>query len=131
MNAASPKRVLVVDDEPNILLSLEYLMRREGHAVRVARDGDEALASIRSDPPDLVVLDVMMPGKTGFEVCQAVRADEALNRVRILLLSAKGRDTDMAKGLAVGADAYLTKPFATQELAAQVRRMLDAPRPAP
>jgi DNA-binding response OmpR family regulator len=128
----SPKlsRVLVVDDEPNILLSLEYLMKREGHDVSVARNGEDALAAIRHAPPDLVLLDVMMPGKSGFDVCQAVRADESLNGVRILLLSAKGRDTDVAKGLAVGADAYLTKPFATRELAARVREMLAVPRSA-
>jgi DNA-binding response OmpR family regulator len=103
-------------------------MRREGHTVSVARDGLETLAAIRRDRPDLVLLDVMMPGKSGFEVCQEVRADESLQGVRILMLTAKGRDTDVAKGLAVGADAYLTKPFATQELAAQVRRMLAGPR---
>jgi DNA-binding response OmpR family regulator len=122
--------VLVVDDEPNILISLEYLMKREGHAVSVARNGDEALDKIRTERPDLVLLDVMMPGKSGFDVCQGVRADEALAGVRILLLSAKGRDTDVAKGLAVGADAYITKPFATQELAARVRELLAAPRVA-
>lgn len=121
-------RVLVADDEPNILISLEYLMQREGYAVSVARDGHEALEAIRRDRPDLVLLDVMMPGRSGFEVCQAVRADDALQGVRILMLTAKGRDTDVAKGLAVGADAYLTKPFGTQDLAAQVRRLLAEPR---
>lgn len=121
-------RVLVADDEPNILISLEYLMKREGYAVSVARDGNEALEAIRRDRPDLVLLDVMMPGRSGFDVCQEVRADESLRGVRILMLTAKGRDTDLAKGLAVGADAYQTKPFATQELAAQVRRMLAVPR---
>jgi DNA-binding response OmpR family regulator len=128
--ARSASRVLVADDEPNILISLEFLMKREGHQVSVARDGHEALAAIQRDKPDLVLLDVMMPGKTGFDVCQAVRADEALADVRILMLTAKGRDTDVAKGLALGADAYMTKPFATQELAAQVRRMLAEPRQA-
>jgi DNA-binding response OmpR family regulator len=129
-DTASPRaaRVLVADDEPNILISLEFLMKREGHTVTVARDGVEALAAIQRDKPDLVLLDVMMPGKTGFDVCQAVRADEGLRDVRILMLTAKGRDTDVAKGLALGADAYMTKPFATQELAARVRQMLGAPR---
>jgi DNA-binding response OmpR family regulator len=118
------KKVLIADDEPNILISLEFLMQREGHAVSVARDGDEALAAIRQERPDLVLLDVMMPGKSGFDVCQAVRADPDLAGVRILMLTAKGRDTDLAKGTALGADAYLTKPFSTQELAARVRELL-------
>jgi DNA-binding response OmpR family regulator len=118
------KRVLVADDEPNILISLEYLMRREGWQVLVARDGEEALEAIRAHRPDLVLLDVMMPRRTGFEVCQAVRADEALAGTRILLLTAKGRDTDVAMGLGLGADAYMTKPFSTRELADKVREML-------
>jgi DNA-binding response OmpR family regulator len=118
------KKVLIADDEPNILISLEFLMQREGHAVSVARDGDEALAAIRRDRPNLVLLDVMMPGKSGFDVCQAVRADPDLAGVKILMLTAKGRDTDLAKGTALGADAYVTKPFSTQELAARVRELL-------
>jgi DNA-binding response OmpR family regulator len=117
-------KVLIADDEPNILISLEFLMKREGHTVLLARDGDEALALIRSERPALVLLDVMMPGKSGFEVCQAVRADEALAGVKILMLTAKGRDTDVAQGLGVGADGYMTKPFSTKDLAARVRQML-------
>ena len=117
-------KVLIADDEPNILISLEFLMKREGHQVLLARDGDEALALIRSERPALVLLDVMMPRKSGFEVCQAVRADEALAGTKILLLTAKGRDTDVAQGLGVGADGYMTKPFSTKELAARVRTML-------
>jgi DNA-binding response OmpR family regulator len=116
--------VLIADDEPNILVTLEFLMLREGHRVLLARDGDEALAQLRAHRPDLVLLDVMMPGKTGFEVCQALRADEALAHTRVLLLTAKGRDTDVAQGLGVGADAYVTKPFSTRELAARVRELL-------
>ena len=118
------KRVLIADDEPNIVISLEFLMKREGHAVSVARDGPAALEAIRSGRPDLVLLDVMMPGLSGFEVCQAVRGDEALAGVKILMLSAKGRDTDIAKGQALGADAYMTKPFSTKELAEKVRELL-------
>jgi DNA-binding response OmpR family regulator len=119
-------KVLVADDEPNILISLEFLMKREGHQVSVARDGHQALEAIRRDKPDLVLLDVMMPGKSGFEVCQAVRADESLAGVKILMLTAKGRDTDVAQGLAMGADGYMTKPFSTKDLAARVRDMLGA-----
>ena len=120
------KKVLIADDEANIVISLEFLMKREGHAVSIARDGPSALAAIRQDPPDLVLLDVMMPGLSGFEVCQAVRADESLASVKILMLSAKGRDTDIAKGQAMGADAYMTKPFSTRELADKVREMLGS-----
>ena len=118
------KHVLIADDEPNIVISLEFLMKREGHRVSIARDGDAALQAIRAERPDLVLLDVMMPGKSGFEVCQAVRADESLAAVKILMLSAKGRETDVAKGTALGADAYMTKPFSTRELAEKVRAML-------
>ena len=120
------KHVLIADDEPNIVISLEFLMKREGHRVSIARDGDAALAAIRAERPDLVLLDVMMPGKSGFEVCQAVRSDESLAGLKILMLSAKGRDTDLAKGSALGADAYMTKPFSTRELADKVREMLGA-----
>ncbi len=118
-------KILIADDEPNILISLEFLMKREGYEVSVARDGIEALAAIVATRPDLVLLDVMMPGKTGFEVCQEVRAQDALRDIRILMLTAKGRDTDVAKGLALGADAYVTKPFSTRELVQKVRSMLE------
>lgn len=119
-------KILIADDEPNILISLEYLMQREGFTVSVARDGLQAIAAIERDPPDLVLLDVMMPGKTGLEVCQHVRAQDSLRGVRIIMLTAKGRETDVAKGLALGADAYVTKPFSTRELVAQVRQLLQA-----
>ena len=118
------KHVLIADDEANIVISLEFLMQREGYRVTIARDGDAALEAIRRERPDLVLLDVMMPGKSGFEVCAAVRADETLAAVKILMLSAKGRDTDLAKGSALGADAYMTKPFSTRELADKVRDLL-------
>ena len=116
---------LIADDEPNIVVSLEYLMKREGHAVLVARDGDEALSAIRRERPALVLLDVMMPGKTGFEVCDLVRADATLAATKIVLLTAKGRDTDIAKGLAIGATDYITKPFSTRDLAQRVRELLE------
>ena len=124
MSETAKRKVLIADDEPNIVVSLEFLMKREGHQVSVARDGAAALEAIRRDKPDLVLLDVMMPRLTGFEVCQSVRADESLAGVKILMLTAKGRDTDLAQGLGVGADAYMTKPFSTKELAAKVRQML-------
>ena len=117
-------KILVADDEPNIVISLEYLLKREGYTVVIARDGEEALQTIRREQPDLVLLDVMMPKKTGFEVCQEVRADDALQNTKILMLTAKGRDTDVAKGTALDADAYMTKPFATRDLVQKVAQML-------
>ena len=119
-------KILIADDEPNILISLEYLMKREGFEVHLARDGQEALAALQRERPRLVLLDVMMPHLSGFEVCQALRADEALKDTLVLMLTAKGRDTDVAKGLGVGADAYMTKPFSTKELVQKVRSLLDA-----
>ena len=116
--------VLVVDDEPNIRLSLEFLMRKAGFAVRSAADGEEALAAISEDPPDLVLLDVTMPRKSGYEVCEAVRADPALAGVRILMLTARGRDIEREKGLAMGADDYVTKPFSTQDVLARAKALL-------
>lgn len=121
------RKILVADDEPNIVISLEYLMKREGYTVLVARDGQEALDLIARERPDLVLLDVMMPRKSGFEVCQAVRASEDLQATKILMLTAKGRDIDAAKGLALGADAYMIKPFSTRELVQKVAKMLGAP----
>lgn len=117
-------RVLIADDEPNIVVSLEFMLKREGYEVLVARDGTEALEAIRGQRPELVLLDAMMPGLSGFDVCQAVRADPGLRGTRILMLTAKGRETDMARGLGVGADAYVTKPFSTRELMQKVRDML-------
>lgn len=117
-------KILVADDEPNIVISLEYLLKREGYTVVIARDGEEALAMIRREQPDLVLLDVMMPKKTGFEVCQEVRTDDSLQHIRILMLTAKGRDTDVAKGMALGADAYMTKPFSTRDLVQKVAELL-------
>lgn len=117
-------KILIADDEPNILISLEFLMKREGYEVVVARDGHEALQAIERERPALVLLDVMMPVKTGFDVCHEVRASESLRETLILMLTAKGRDTDVAKGLALGANAYMTKPFSTKELVQKVREML-------
>ena len=117
-------KVLIADDEPNIVISLEFMMKREGYQVSVARDGAEALAAIRRDRPALVLLDGMMPGMSGFEVCEAVRADPDLAGTRIVMLTAKGRDTDVARGMGAGADAYVIKPFSTQELVQRVRELL-------
>ena len=116
--------ILIADDEENIVVSLEFMMKREGYRVSVARDGRQALESIVRDPPDLVLLDAMMPGMSGFDVCQVVRANDELRATKILMLTAKGRDTDLARGSGVGVDAYVTKPFSTKELAQKVRELL-------
>jgi DNA-binding response OmpR family regulator len=117
-------KVLIVDDEPNIVLSLEFLMKQQGYETRVARDGEEALAEVERFRPDLVLLDVMLPRRDGFEVCQRLRAD-GWSDLRILMLTAKGRDVEIEKGLALGADGYVTKPFSTAELVARVADMLE------
>jgi two-component system alkaline phosphatase synthesis response regulator PhoP len=119
------KTILVADDEPNIVISLEYLLKREGYTVVVAHNGQEALDAMAAQRPDLVLLDVMMPVKTGFEVCQEVRASDALKHTKILMLTAKGRDTDMVKGLALGANGYMTKPFSTHDLVQKVADLLS------
>jgi DNA-binding response OmpR family regulator len=118
-----PRKVLIVDDEPNIVTSLKFLMRKSGFETSVARDGDEALTEVERFRPDLVLLDVMMPKRDGFEVCQRLRASGE-TQLKIILLTAKGRETEVAKGLAVGADAYVTKPFSTRDLVDQVNRLL-------
>jgi DNA-binding response OmpR family regulator len=124
-----PKSILVVDDEPNIVLSLEFLMGKEGYLVRTARDGEEALEAIRESPPDLVLLDVMMPRLDGFEVCQTIRANPEWKDMRIVILTAKGREVDQEKGLALGADDYITKPFSTRGLMEKVRKTLGEDSP--
>jgi len=117
--------LVIADDEPNILISLEFLFKRAGYRVVLARDGQEAQDAIVRERPALAMLDVMMPRKSGLEVCQAVRADDSLAAVKIVMLTAKGRDTDVAKGIALGANAYVVKPFSTKDLLAQVQQMLE------
>jgi len=117
-------KILVVDDEPNIVLSLEFLMKQAGFQVRTASDGEAALAAIAAEQPDLMLLDVMMPRKNGYEVCQAVRANPDWKGIRIIMLTAKGREVEREKGMALGADDYITKPFSTQEVVDRVRELL-------
>ena len=117
--------ILIADDEPNIVLSLEFLLEDAGYRVRIARDGQEAIDAVAAEPPDLILLDVMLPRLSGFDVCQRIRANPAWRGIRVVMLSAKGREVEVHKGLAVGADAYVTKPFAIQELLAEVARQLQ------
>lgn len=122
---SNKKKVLIADDEPNIVTSLEYLMLRSGYEVRIARDGDEVLALVESFRPDIVLLDVMMPRRNGYEVCQKMRERLDWGQIRIVMLSAKGREAEVTKGLSLGADAYVTKPFSNQELIATIGALLD------
>ncbi len=118
------RSVLVVDDEPNIVLSLEFLIKQAGYEVRIARDGDAALKAIEERLPDLVLLDVMMPKRDGFDVCETIRANPVWKEIPIIMLTAKGRDSEREKGLALGADAYITKPFSTRDALDQIRQFL-------
>jgi len=119
------RRVLIVDDEPNIVTSLEFLMRLGEYEVRVAGNGDEALRLVESFVPDVVLLDVMMPQRSGFEVCRKIRQNPELSGVKIVMLTARGRDAERDRGLSLGANAYVTKPFSTKELMSTVRDLLD------
>jgi len=120
-----PARVLIVDDEANIVISLEFLMVQAGYAVAVARNGNEAIEQIERFRPDLVLLDVMLPGINGFDILQRVRQQPEHKDLVIIMLTAKGREVEVTKGLALGADAYITKPFSTRDLLAEVRRHVD------
>jgi len=117
-------KVLIADDEPSIVTSLEFLMRGCDYEVRVARDGEEALRMAQEFRPDVLLLDVMMPLCDGFEVCRRLRGDPATRGVRILMLTAHGRGAEMQRGLALGADAYITKPFSNKDLVAKVQGLL-------
>lgn len=120
------KQVLIADDEPNIAAALEYLLQRSGYDVSIARNGDEALQLIEQNRPDLVLLDVMMPMRSGYEVCQVMRAREDWRHIKIVVLTAKGREADANKGMALGADLYITKPFSNRDLIAKINDLLGA-----
>ncbi len=119
------KRILIVDDEVNIVISLEFLLEQAGYYVRVAHNGQEGLEKIATFEPDLVLLDVMMPRLNGFDVCQKVRENSDWSHIKIIMLTAKGREAEITKGLALGANAYITKPFSTRELLTAVKHILE------
>jgi DNA-binding response OmpR family regulator len=125
---SSPATILIVDDEPNIILSLQFLLTKAGYTVRTARDGEQALAEIAREQPDLVLLDVMMPKLDGFSVCQKIRSNADWSRVRVILLTARGRDVEREKGLQLGADDYITKPFSTKDAIDRVASVLGKGR---
>ena len=118
------KKILIADDEPNIVAALEFLLQRSGYEVHVAPNGDEALKLVEATHPDLVLLDVMMPQKSGYEVCMRIRERADWRHIKIIMLSAKGRDAEVSKGLSMGADIYVTKPFSTRELMDRIRDLL-------
>jgi DNA-binding response OmpR family regulator len=121
-----PKKVLIADDEENIVTALEFLLQRRGYETRVAKNGDEALSEVESFAPDLVLLDIMMPRKSGYEVCQRMRSRPDWRHIKIIMLSAKGRDVEVSKGVSLGADLYITKPFSNTELVAKIDGLLAA-----
>ena len=118
------KKILIVDDEVNIVISMEFLIKQAGYELQIARDGEEALEKVASFKPDLILLDVMMPKINGFEVCRRVRANSEWQEIKIIMLTAKGREVEVTKGLALGADTYVIKPFSTKELMSEVKRIL-------
>lgn len=120
------RKVLIVDDEPNIVTALEFLFRRSGYEVQMAANGAEALERVDAWRPDVVLLDVMMPVRSGYEVCQKLRERPDLAPVKIVMLSAKGSEAEVNKGLSLGADLYITKPFSTQELVSTINRLFEA-----
>jgi DNA-binding response OmpR family regulator len=119
------RKVLIADDEPSIVAAVEFLLQRHGYDVFVARDGEEALRLIEAAHPDLVLLDVMMPQKSGYEVCARIRERADWRDIKIIMLSARGRDAEVSRGLAAGADVYVIKPFSTRELMAKIKELLD------
>jgi DNA-binding response OmpR family regulator len=121
-----PKKVLTADDEENIVTALEFLLQRRGYETRVAKNGDEALSAVETFAPDLVLLDIMMPRKSGYEVCQRMRERPEWRHIKIIMLSAKGRDVEVSKGVSLGADLYITKPFSNTELVSKIDGLLAA-----
>ena len=119
------KEILIVDDEPNVVVPIQFLMEQQGYRVMIAERGEDALDLIYQYKPDLVILDIMLPGIDGYEVCEIVRLNPNYRDVKIIFLTAKGREVEIAKGLTLGADAYITKPYSNAELVAKVKELLE------
>jgi DNA-binding response OmpR family regulator len=120
-----PKEILIVDDETSIVIPIQFLMEQQGYSVLVAENGEDALDAIYKYKPDLILLDIMLPRIDGYEVCEIVRLNPDYRDIKIIFLTAKGREVEIAKGLALGADAYITKPFSNTELVAKVKALLN------
>jgi len=119
------KKILIADDEPNIVAAIEFLLQQSGYQVQIASNGEEALRLVETGAPDLVLLDVMMPVRSGYEVCARIRERADLRHIKVVMLSAKGREAEVNKGLAMGADLYVTKPFSTRDLMAKIKGLLE------
>lgn len=118
------KKILIVDDEPNIIMSLEYTFRKNNFEVFIARDGQEALDILETNFPDVIILDIMMPMVDGFATLEQIRKDDNLQHTKVMFLSAKNKESDIEKGLALGADAYMTKPFSIKKVVEKVEELL-------
>ncbi len=123
------KTILIADDESNIIAAIEFLLQQDGHEVLTAQNGEQALRLVEARIPDLVLLDVMMPLKSGYEVCKHIRERADWRHIKIVMLSAKGREAEVSKGVSMGADLYVTKPFSTRELMANIKGLLDRRSP--
>ncbi|AXE18513.1 response regulator [Runella rosea] len=116
-------KIVIVDDEPNILMSLEFLMKKEGYKVFIARDGEEAVDIVRTEIPDVVLLDIMMPKVDGYEVCRFIKSSPEYQHAKVIFMSSKSRETDLQKGYDLGADLYIPKPFSTRDMVAKVNAL--------
>ncbi len=125
MSQSIPKKILIVDDEPNIIVPLEFLMEQNNYDVRVAETGEQALEIISVYIPDLILLDIMLPGIDGYEVCQKIRKNPKLNHIKIIFISAMARSIDVAKGMGMTADEYITKPFSTADVVKKTKELLE------
>ncbi len=125
--AMEGKKVLLVEDEDNIALALEHLIARQGYTLKRIADGTRAMEAIVKDHPDLVVLDVMLPGSSGYEICQSIRRDARLANIKVLMMTARGGEVERRKGMALGADDFMTKPFATSDLTNRIKTLLEKP----
>ncbi|QTN39695.1 response regulator [Cryomorphaceae bacterium] len=118
-------KIMIVDDEPNILMSLDYMLRKERYDTLIARNGTEAMDLLQTEVPDLVVLDIMMPDVNGYEICEYIKSTKTFDQTKVIFLSAKSKRADLEKGLALGADAYMLKPFSTRELLKEIKNQLS------
>ena len=117
------KKILIVDDEPNIVMSLEYTFKKNNFEVFIARDGQEALDILKNALPDIIILDVMMPNVDGYDTLEQIKEDDRLKDIKVIFLSAKNKEKDIERGLAVGADLYMTKPFSVKKLVEHVNEL--------
>ena len=120
-----PREILIVEDEPGVALAIQFLMEQQGHRVLVAERGEDALELVYKYKPDLILLDIMLPGISGWEVCEIIRLNPAYRNIKVIFLTARGSEAEIARGLALGADAYITKPFSNDQLVAKVNRLLE------